>query len=103
MESFWMAAQVVVPMAITVGIGVLLRVFHVTDEATMKQVDNLIFKIFMPALSFYNIYKTDFSQLTNIGYILYGAAGLMILFVFAILFLLLCNVFYLFRLSGKDR
>lgn len=83
MESFWMAAQVVVPMAITVGIGVLLRVFHVTDEATMKQVDNLIFKIFMPALSFYNIYKTDFSQLTNIGYILYGAAGLMILFVFA--------------------
>lgn len=83
MESFWMAAQVVVPMAITVGIGVLLRVFHVTDEATMKQVDNLIFTIFMPALSFYNIYKTDFSQLTNIGYILYGAAGLMILFVFA--------------------
>lgn len=83
MESFWMAAQVVVPMAITVGIGVLLRIFHVTDEATMKQVDNLIFTIFMPALSFYNIYKTDFSQLNNVGYILYGAAGLMILFVFA--------------------
>ena len=85
MESFWMAAQVVVPMAIMVGIGVLLRVFHVTDETTMKQVDNLIFKIFMPSLSFYNIYKTDFSQLTNIGYILYGAVGLMILFGIALL------------------
>lgn len=85
MNSFWMAAQVVVPMALMVGIGVLLRVFHVTDETTMKQVDNLIFKIFMPSLSFYNIYKTDFSQLTNIGYILYGAAGLMILFGIALL------------------
>lgn len=85
MENFWMAAQVVVPMAIMVGIGVLLRVFHVTDETTMKQVDNLIFKIFMPSLSFYNIYKTDFSQLTNIGYILYGAVGLMILFGIALL------------------
>lgn len=90
MESFWMAAQVVVPMAIMVGIGVLLRVFHETDGATMKQVDNLIFKLFMPSLSFYNIYKTDFSQLTNVGYILYGAAGLMILFAFAMVLVPKC-------------
>lgn len=84
MDSFWIAARVVVPMALTVGLGVLLRVFHVTDKATMKQVDNLIFKIFMPMLSFYNIYKTDFSQLNNAGYILYGTAGLMVLFVLAL-------------------
>lgn len=90
MESFWMAVQVVVPMAIMVGIGVLLRVFHVTDGATMKQVDNLIFKIFMPSLSFYNIYKTDFSQLTNVGYILYGAVGLMILFALAMVLVPKC-------------
>lgn len=83
MESFMMAARVVVPMAIMVGIGVLLRVFHVTDAPTMKKVDNLIFKLFMPALSFYNIYNTDFSKLTNIGYIVYGAAGLMLLFAAA--------------------
>lgn len=83
MESLIMSARVVVPMAIMVGIGVLLRVFHVTDAPTMKKVDNLIFKLFMPALSFYNIYNTDFSKLTNIGYILYGAAGLMLLFLVA--------------------
>ena len=55
MTSFWMAAQVVVPMAIMVGIGVLLRIFRVTDADTMKKVDTLIFKLFLPALSFYNI------------------------------------------------
>lgn len=83
MESLMMAVQVVVPMAIMVGIGVLLRIFKLTDTATMKNVDNLIFTIFMPTLSFCNIYKTDFSQLNNIGYIIYGVAGLMVLFVAA--------------------
>lgn len=83
MTSFWMAARVVVPMAIMVGIGVLLRIFRVTDAETMKKVDGMIFKIFLPALSFYNIYKTDFSRLSNAGYILYGAAGLLLLFVLA--------------------
>ncbi len=81
MDSFWIAARVIVPMALTVGIGVLLRVFHITDKPTMKQVDNLIFKIFMPALSFYNIYNTDFTQLRNVGYIFYGAGGILLLFL----------------------
>ena len=84
MESFWISARVIVPMALTVGLGMLLRVFHVTDKAAMKPIDNLIFKIFMPMLSFYNIYKTDFSQLRNIGYILYGTVGLIILFLLAL-------------------
>ena len=81
MDSFWIAARVIVPMALTVGIGVLLRVFHITDKPTMKQVDNLIFKIFMPSLSFYNIYNTDFTQLRNVGYIFYGAGGILLLFL----------------------
>lgn len=80
MESLIMATEVVVPMAIMVGIGLLLRIFHIADEPTMKKVDNMIFKVFMPTLSFYNIYKTDFSKLRNLGYIFYGVAVLMILF-----------------------
>lgn len=81
MESLIMATEVVVPMAIMVGIGVLLRIFGIADAPTMKKVDNMIFKVFMPTLSFYNIYKTDFSKLDNIGYILYGVVVLMLLFV----------------------
>lgn len=86
MESFMMAARVAVPMAMMVGIGVLLRIFKVTDAPTMKKVDSMIFKVFMPMLSFYNIYKTDFSRMNNIGYILYGVMGLMVLFFAAMVF-----------------
>ena len=83
MESLLMAVQVVVPMAIMVCIGVIMRICKVADAATMKKVDNMIFKVFMPTLSFYNIHKTDFSKLNTIGYILYGVSVLMVLFLIA--------------------
>lgn len=80
MESLLMAARVVVPMAIMIGVGVLFRIFQLADGPTMKKVDNMIFKVFMPMVSFYNIYKTDFTRFENIGYILYGVSALMVLF-----------------------
>lgn len=81
MESLIMASQVVIPMAIMVGIGMILRIVNLTDEPTMKKVDKLIFNIFMPMLSFYNIYKTDFAKLTHVGYIVFGCGILMLLFI----------------------
>lgn len=80
MESLLMATKVVLPMAMMVGIGVLFRIFNLADGPTMKKVDNMIFKVFMPMVSFYNIYKTDFSTFGDISYILYGVAVLMLLF-----------------------
>ena len=84
MESFLMAAQVVVPMAIMVGIGVMLRITKITDRDTMKKMDKITYHLLMPVLMFYNIYKTDFSQLKTIGYILYGLVGLIVIFLAAL-------------------
>ena len=81
MESLIMASRVVIPMAIMVAIGTLLRIVKLADEPTMKKVDKLIFNVFMPMLSFYNIYKTDFSKLTQVGYIVFGCGVLTLLFV----------------------
>ena len=50
MESLLMASQVVIPMAIMVAIGMVLRMVKLTDEPTMKKVDKLIFNVFMPFL-----------------------------------------------------
>ena len=83
MESLLMAAKVVLPMAMMVGIGVLFRIFSLADGPTMKKVDGMIFKVFMPMVSFYNIYKTDFSQFGDVSYILYATAVVMLLFLFA--------------------
>ena len=83
MESLLMATKVVVPMAMMVGIGVLFRIFKLADGPTMKKIDGMIFKVFMPMVSFYNIYKTDFSQFGDVSYILYGVAVIMAVFLCA--------------------
>lgn len=84
MESLMISIQVVIPMAVMVFIGMLLRIGNITDAATMKKVDKITYNLFMPTLMFYNIYKTDFTQLKNVGYILYGMAGLAVLFLVAL-------------------
>lgn len=84
MESFLVAVRVVVPMALMMGVGAVMRMAKITDRATMKKVDQMIFKVFMPLLMFYNIYTTDFSKQNGAGYILYGMAGLFLLFLGAI-------------------
>lgn len=86
MDSFMMAARVVLPMAMMVGIGMMLRIGKITDPDTMRKVDKITYNLFMPVLMFYNIYNTDFSLLQNVGYILYGVAGLIITFVAAMIF-----------------
>jgi predicted permease len=85
MESLIMASRVVIPMALMVGIGMLLRIMKLTDAPTMKKVDKLIFNVFMPMLSFYNIYKTDFSKLDNVAYIIFGCGLLTLLFIGAMI------------------
>lgn len=84
MNSFLVAARVVVPMAIMMCIGVLMRVTRVTDRPTMKKVDQMVSKIFMPLLMFKNIYTTDFSEFQGYGFFFYGIAGLVILFLFGV-------------------
>lgn len=84
MESFLVAVKVVVPMAMTMLVGVLMRLSKVADRDTMKKVDTMIFKVFMPTLMFYNIYNTDFAQLDSSNYIFYGMGGLLILFAVGI-------------------
>jgi len=84
MESFLMASRVVVPMALTMGVGVLLRVIGIVDRDTMKKVDVITYKVLSSVLIFYNIYYTDFSEISHPAYLLYGAFGLTVMFVVAL-------------------
>lgn len=84
MNSFLVAAHVVVPMAMMMAVGVLMRTAGITDRPTMKKVDQIVSKVCMPLLMFKNIYTTDFAQLRGAGSFLYGAAGLSLLFLFGV-------------------
>ena len=84
MNSFLVAVRVVVPMALMMAVGILMRVTKVTDRPTMKKVDQIVSKVCMPLLMFKNIYTTDFSEFRGYGFFVYGLAGLVVLFLFGI-------------------
>nr|WP_325184318.1 AEC family transporter [uncultured Oscillibacter sp.] len=85
LDSFLTAAGVVIPMALLMLLGVGLRKTGLTDRSTMRGVDNLLFRLFMPVLLFKNIYETDISQSFTPKEALFIAAALLALFPAALL------------------
>ena len=84
MNSLIVAVNVVLPMAMMMGVCVVMRLTGVTDRDTMKKVDKIIFQVLMSVLMFYNIYNADLSDLADAGYIVYGISGLLVLFLAAL-------------------
>lgn len=84
MNSLIVAVNVVLPMAMMMGVGVIMRLTGVTDRDTMKKVDKIIFQVLMSVLMFYNIYNADLKDLVDAGYIVYGIGGLLVLFLAAL-------------------
>ncbi|WP_312939751.1 hypothetical protein, partial [Oscillibacter sp.] len=80
-ENFMTALRVVLPLALFMGIGVLIRRCKVIDRPTMRKVDGLCFRLFMPTLLFKNIYESD---------VLHHFDG------WGFLYILLCTLFLFF-------
>ena len=62
MENFILSINVVLPLFITMTLGYFFKSIKLFDDHTVKQMNNLVFKSFLPILLFYNIYKTDLSM-----------------------------------------
>lgn len=86
-ESFMTALRVVFPLALLIGIGVLVQKLKVVDRPTMRKVDTLCFHLFMPTLLFTNIYESDMlHQIDGWGF-LYVLACMLVIFLVAGIFL----------------
>ncbi len=86
-ENFMTALRVVLPLAFLMGIGVLVRKAKVVDRPTMRKVDSLCFRLFMPTLLFKNIYESDLLHNVDGWGFLYVLLCLLILFFIAGIFL----------------
>ncbi len=85
MDSFLLAGQVILPLLILMALGVMLRKTNLMDEATYKKLNTLIFKVFLPPLIFYNVYKTSLSEAFDGKLILFAVLGVLALFVLLVL------------------
>lgn len=87
MDCIILAFKVVFPILIYVSIGYFLKQIKLYDEKGIKVVNDLVFKLFLPCLLFYNIYTTEINKIFDLSLILYAVIFILILFVLLMTFI----------------
>ena len=84
MESFLFAVDAVAPIIFLVAIGYLLKRIGLMKAELAKALNKIVFRVFLPATLFLNVYKiTDFAS-TDFTYIAYALIMIVVLFAIAI-------------------
>ncbi len=80
MDCIILAFKVVFPILVYVSIGYFLKQIKLYDTNGIKVANDLVFKLFLPCLLFYNIYTTEISKIIDISSILYAVVFILVLF-----------------------
>ncbi len=84
MESVIISLEIVLPLFLLMALGYVIKLTGMMNETSVKQVNKVIFKIFLPLLVFCNIYNTELAESFNSHLLLYGVAGVLIQFVLSL-------------------
>lgn len=90
MESLKLSFEAVMPIFLLMALGYTLRGLKVATKETFNAINKLVFKVFLPVLLFYNIYKTDLSQVLDLKFIIFTLISVICIFIvgyFAVLLL----------------
>ena len=65
MENLILAFDVVLPLFLMMALGYFIRCIKLADEETLKKMNNVVFRVFLPILLFHNVISTDLSTAFN--------------------------------------
>ena len=85
MDSLIFALNAVLPIVFTVAVGYLLKRAGLVDGNFIKAANKLVFRVFLPAMLFLNVYKISDPGSMDLGYVLYAMCALLVLFFVAML------------------
>ncbi len=81
MESFFVALNTVLPLFLLMVVGFITRVTGMFTEISTRQVNKVIFRVFLPVLVFCNIYQSDSFGDMRSALILFAVAGVLVEFL----------------------
>jgi len=84
MNSLIFATFAVSPIIITVVIGYVIKKAGLMTYDMAKGLNKLVFRLFLPAMLFLNVYNIDDFALVDYGYILYAVVVILAVFLIAI-------------------
>ena len=90
MESFLVAVNAVIPFFCYLALGYTMKIKGVITEEFLQKLNQMVFKVFYPFMTFYNIYKADAESLPRPQLMLF--AGISILVVEAVLIVIVPKI-----------
>ncbi len=79
MENLILSFTSIFPLVSYLLVGYLVRRSNIVDERARKQVNNLIFRLFLPLSLFMNVYNSSFDGDQNLGPVVLYAVGTVLL------------------------
>ena len=89
MQNLIVSFNVVAPLLILMLLGGFLLRIHIFDTATVKKMNSAIFKVFLPALIFNNIYNSSIDDVKNIKTALYIVVIVVVMYLSSLLYVAL--------------
>ncbi|MBE6597786.1 MAG: AEC family transporter, partial [Ruminococcaceae bacterium] len=81
MSNFLISFNVVFPIAVMMALGFFMKKIKLMNETTVKQVNNVIFRVFLPTMIFKNIYDSEISEVFDPKLVLYAIGAVIALIV----------------------
>ena len=85
MESFLVAINAVIPFLCYISFGYFVKEKGVVEEEFLQKLNKMVFRLFYPFMTFYNIYKADASSLPRAELLIFSGASILILEVLLVL------------------
>lgn len=81
MESLRLSFEAVTPIFILMFLGYCLKLLKLTDKKGFDTMNKAVFKVFLPVLLFYNVYKTNIDNIFDAKLIGFTFVGVFITFI----------------------
>ncbi|MDD4189231.1 MAG: AEC family transporter [Eubacteriales bacterium] len=81
MGIFGLSFKVVFPLLSLMVLGYFLKTRGLLDKSTIKSMNGLIFRVFLPVNLFMNIYSSDINKTFDLFLILYACVSLVVIFI----------------------
>lgn len=83
LQDLLFTTNAVMPIVAMVVVGYLLKKLNIITSGGAKEMNKLVFKIFLPVLLFLNVYKIESISGIRFGYILFVCAVVLLIFFLA--------------------
>lgn len=82
-DAFIFAANAVLPIVLMIALGYFLKRIGLFKQEFLNVGNKLTFKVLIPSLLYYNIYGIGSFNEINFGFVLYGMAAIIVIFLVA--------------------